>query len=39
MKNYGVAYPMQNKYIFEKGRQAKEEKYGDKNFVNPQKAK
>lgn len=39
MKNYGVAYPMQSKRIFEKGRQAKEEKYGDKNFVNPQKAK
>lgn len=38
LKNHGVKFPMQSKEIFEHGRQTKLEKYGDKNYVNPEKA-
>ena len=39
MKNYGVKNPMQSKTILGKMQNTKQNKYGNKSYVNPQKAK
>ena len=36
---FGVEHPMQNSSILKKSQDTKQQKYGNKNYVNPQKAK
>jgi hypothetical protein len=37
--NFGVEYPQQSNYIFNKSKKTKLEKYGDENYINPEKTK
>ena len=39
LSNFGVEYPQQSIDIFEKGKNTKFEKYGDKNYTNIEKTK
>lgn len=39
VKKYGVEHPFQSKYIFDKMRQTKNERYGDENYNNVAQAK